>query len=67
MPGTTLPSFAGASVELRGNGSATQATVSLQTEVRQLVAGKGFTFVDRGETEMRGFEERVRLHEVRWN
>ena len=34
--------------------------------VRQLVAGKGFVFADRGETEMRGFEEPVRLFEVRW-
>jgi len=35
--------------------------------VRQLVAGKGFTFADRGEMEMRGFEEPVRLYEVRWS
>ena len=35
--------------------------------VRQLVAGKGFAFSDRGETEMRGFEEPVRLYEVHWN
>jgi class 3 adenylate cyclase len=35
--------------------------------VRQLVAGKGFVFADRGETEMRGFDEPVRLFEVRWN
>jgi class 3 adenylate cyclase len=34
--------------------------------VRQLVAGKGFLFSDRGETVLRGFEEPVRLHEVRW-
>jgi class 3 adenylate cyclase len=35
--------------------------------VRQLVAGKGFLFADRGETELRGFEDPVRLFEVRWN
>jgi class 3 adenylate cyclase len=35
--------------------------------VRQLVAGKGFTFADRGETEMRGFEDPVRLYEVQWS
>ena len=34
--------------------------------VRQLVAGKGFLFADRGETALRGFEEAVRLYEVRW-
>jgi class 3 adenylate cyclase len=34
--------------------------------VRQLVAGKGFLFADRGEVELRGFEEAVRLYEVRW-
>jgi len=35
--------------------------------VRELVAGKGFQFTDRGETEMKGFEEPVRLYEVPWN
>ena len=35
--------------------------------VRQLVSGKGFLFVDRGEMEMKGFEEPVRLYEVRWS
>jgi class 3 adenylate cyclase/pimeloyl-ACP methyl ester carboxylesterase len=34
--------------------------------VRQLVAGKGFAFTDRGEMEMKGFDEPVRLYEVRW-
>ena len=34
--------------------------------VRQLVAGKGFLFADRGEVELRGFEEPMRLYEVRW-
>jgi len=34
--------------------------------VRQLVAGKGFLFSDRGEVELKGFEEPVRLYEVRW-
>ena len=34
--------------------------------VRQLVAGKGFLFADRGEAALRGFEEPVRLYEVRW-
>jgi len=34
--------------------------------VRQLVAGKEFLFNDRGETELRGFEEAVRVYEVSW-
>jgi class 3 adenylate cyclase len=34
--------------------------------VRQLVSGKGFAFTDRGEMEMKGFEEPVRLYEVTW-
>jgi class 3 adenylate cyclase len=34
--------------------------------VRQLVAGKGFLFADRGDVALRGFEEAVRLYEVRW-
>ncbi len=34
--------------------------------VRQLVAGKGFLFSDRGEVVLRGFEDPVRLYEVRW-
>ena len=34
--------------------------------VRQLVAGKGFAFADRGAVPLKGFDEPVRLHEVRW-
>jgi len=34
--------------------------------VRQLVAGKGFSFVDRGEVNLQGFDDPMRLHEVRW-
>jgi class 3 adenylate cyclase len=34
--------------------------------VRQLVAGKGFLFSDRGDVVLRGFEDPVRLYEVRW-
>ncbi|HEY5625989.1 MAG TPA: adenylate/guanylate cyclase domain-containing protein [Dehalococcoidia bacterium] len=34
--------------------------------VRELVAGKRFLFNDRGETELRGFEDPVRVFEVRW-
>jgi len=34
--------------------------------VRELVAGKEFLFSDRGDTELRGFEEAVRVFEVSW-
>jgi class 3 adenylate cyclase len=34
--------------------------------VRQLVAGKGFDFADRGNVELRGFDEPQRLFEVHW-
>jgi class 3 adenylate cyclase len=34
--------------------------------VRGLVAGKGFFFSGRGETALPGFEDPVRLYEVRW-
>jgi class 3 adenylate cyclase/pimeloyl-ACP methyl ester carboxylesterase len=34
--------------------------------VRELAAGKGFLFSDRGDVALRGFEEPMRLYEVRW-
>ena len=34
--------------------------------VRQLTKGKDFLFADRGETSLKGFEDPVRLFEVRW-
>ena len=34
--------------------------------VRQLAAGKDFLFADLGETELRGFEDLVKLWELRW-
>ena len=34
--------------------------------VRELVAGKEFLFNGRGGTELRGFEDPVRVYEVRW-
>jgi len=34
--------------------------------VRELAEGKGFMFADRGETELRGFEDAVGVYEVRW-
>ena len=34
--------------------------------VRHLVSGKTFVFSDRGEHEMKGFDDAVRLYEVKW-
>jgi class 3 adenylate cyclase len=34
--------------------------------VRELAAGKDFLFADLGETTLRGFEDPVRLYELRW-
>lgn len=34
--------------------------------VRQLVAGKDYLFADRGDAVLRGFEDPVRLYELRW-
>ena len=34
--------------------------------VRELTAGKQFLFADLGETELRGFEDPVRLYEISW-
>jgi class 3 adenylate cyclase len=31
-----------------------------------MAAGKGFSFADKGEATLKGFEKPVRLHEVRW-
>jgi len=34
--------------------------------VRQLVAGKEFAFLDRGEVALKGFADPIRLYEVQW-
>jgi len=34
--------------------------------VRELAKGKEFVFVDRGDVTLKGFDEPVRLYEVRW-
>ncbi len=38
-----------------------------RSSLEKLAAGKQFLFADRGETALRGFEEPVRLYEVRWH
>jgi class 3 adenylate cyclase len=34
--------------------------------VRHLLSGKGYVYADRGETALKGFDDAVRLYEVRW-
>lgn len=48
-------------------GQARGGEVLVSNVVRELVAGKGFLFADRGETVLRGFEDPVRVFEVRWH
>ena len=46
-----------------------QVTASTREEIERLlerVAGKQFMFADLGETELRGFEDPVRLYDLRW-
>jgi class 3 adenylate cyclase len=40
--------------------------IILANVVRELAAGKGFLFADRGEAVLRGFEDPVRLYELKW-
>ena len=47
-------------------GHAAGAEILASDVVRGLCAGKGFLFADRGENVLRGFEDPVRLYEVRW-
>jgi class 3 adenylate cyclase len=41
-------------------------TIMVSGVVRDLTAGKRFLFADHGETVPRGFEDKVRIFEVRW-
>jgi class 3 adenylate cyclase/pimeloyl-ACP methyl ester carboxylesterase len=47
-------------------GQAQGGEILVSDVVRQLVAGKGFVFDDRGEQTLKGFEEPVRVYEVQW-
>jgi class 3 adenylate cyclase len=46
--------------------SAQPATILTSNVVRELCIGKTFTFSDRGEMAMKGFDDPVRVHEVLW-
>jgi class 3 adenylate cyclase len=47
-------------------GKAEGGEILVADTVRGLCSGKGFLFADRGEFVAKGFEEPVRVYEVRW-
>ncbi len=58
----------GAAVQLAARicDSADSNAILVANVIRELCIGKGFSFADTGEQELRGFEDPVRLYEVRW-
>lgn len=58
----------GAAVQLaaRACGHAGSGQIIVTNVVRELCIGKGFLFSDQGDVVLRGFEDPVRLYEVRW-
>jgi class 3 adenylate cyclase len=46
--------------------TAEPTTILTSNVVRELCIGKGFTFADRGEMALKGFDDPVRVHEVSW-
>lgn len=61
--------FFGAVVQLarRICDAADPATILTSNAVRELCLGKSFTFSDRGEMSLKGFDNPVRVHEVAWS
>ncbi len=47
-------------------GQAQGGEILVSNVVRELVEGKGYLFSDRGEADLKGFDEAVRLFELRW-
>ena len=47
-------------------GEARGEEILVANVVRELAAGKGYLFLDRGDAALKGFEDPVRLYEVRW-
>ena len=47
-------------------GQAQGGEILVTNVVRELVEGKEYLLSDRGEADLRGFDEVVRLFEVRW-
>jgi adenylate cyclase len=45
---------------------ASAGEILIPEPVRHLLSGKSYAYADRGETMFKGFEDAVRLYEVRW-
>ena len=60
--------FFGAAVQLAARicAHAAPEEVLVANVIRELSIGKGFTFEDRGEVSLRGFDDPVHLYAVRW-
>jgi class 3 adenylate cyclase len=60
--------FFGAAVQLAARicGHADPGQILVPNVVRELCIGKRFSFTDRGETVLKGFEDPVRVYEVPW-
>ena len=58
----------GATVQMAARicGLAEPCGIQVSNVIRELSIGKKVEFTDRGEAELRGFKEPVRLHEVKW-
>jgi class 3 adenylate cyclase len=41
--------------------------ILVSSAVRELCLGKGFQFDDKGLVELKGFDEPMRVYEVRWS
>jgi len=58
---------AGGRLWRRGSAAHAEPSQILTSDlVKGLAAGKGFVFTDQGDVALRGFEDPVRLFEVRW-
>ncbi|MGH7896082.1 MAG: hypothetical protein ACREQL_15525 [Candidatus Binatia bacterium] len=40
--------------------------ILIPDRLRHLLSGKRYDYTDRGETNVKGFEDAVRLYQVRW-
>jgi class 3 adenylate cyclase len=58
----------GACVQLgaRVCGAAEPGQILAPASVRDLCLGKGFQFSDAGETQLKGFDQPIRLYEIKW-
>ena len=48
-------------------GNADAGDILIPEPLRHLLTGKSYVYADRGETMLKGFEDAVRLYEVRWS